>query len=185
MNEKHYSPREDTFHFLNFLEDVELEGKKILDMGTGSGVLAEKCLKKGAEKVFAVDINEVAVRKARDLLSDYGNVQIFSSNLFDNITEENFDIILFNIPYLPIDDAASEEIEKAWLGGEDGLAVLRDFLEDSRNYVSKDGHIFFLASDLIDLNDLKDLIEEKGYNYEIRSKKELFFETLLIYELWV
>ena len=51
---------------LKILEDLPLHSKSFFDVGTGSGVLALAALKLGAQPVRAVDIDEVAVRVARE-----------------------------------------------------------------------------------------------------------------------
>ncbi|MFN8458872.1 MAG: 50S ribosomal protein L11 methyltransferase, partial [Anaerolineae bacterium] len=51
---------------LQILEDMPLAGKTVFDVGTGSGILALAALRLGATQVRAVDIDDVAVRVARE-----------------------------------------------------------------------------------------------------------------------
>jgi ribosomal protein L11 methyltransferase len=51
---------------LKILEDMPLSGQTVFDVGTGSGVLSIAALKLGAKSVRAVDIDEVAMRVARE-----------------------------------------------------------------------------------------------------------------------
>jgi ribosomal protein L11 methyltransferase len=51
---------------LQILENMPLTGKSVLDVGTGSGILALAALKLGATHIRAVDIDDVAVRVARE-----------------------------------------------------------------------------------------------------------------------
>ncbi|MFB6215986.1 MAG: methyltransferase, partial [Candidatus Aenigmatarchaeota archaeon] len=79
---------------------LDVEGRKCLDIGTGSGILAVTMAKKGAE-VVAADINPEALEAARDRADQEDtDIKLVESDLFENI-EEEFDLIVFNPPYLP------------------------------------------------------------------------------------
>lgn len=51
---------------MEILEDLQPQGQSLFDVGTGSGVLAIVALKLGARQVRAVDVDDVAVRVARE-----------------------------------------------------------------------------------------------------------------------
>jgi release factor glutamine methyltransferase len=82
VDENVYEPAEDSFLFAeNFAVD---EGERVLDMGTGSGLLAVVAAAKGG-RVVAVDVNPYAVRCARNnavLNNVRGNVAFLRSDLF-------------------------------------------------------------------------------------------------------
>ena len=63
-----YEPREDSFLMLEALAEPSLHGLRILDMGTGSGILAAYCARRGAN-VTASDI-DIEVIRALQLTSD-------------------------------------------------------------------------------------------------------------------
>lgn len=50
------------------LANLDLNGKKVIDAGTGTGVLSIMCIKRGADNVFAYDIDEWSVENTRDNL---------------------------------------------------------------------------------------------------------------------
>lgn len=68
-------------------------GDRVLDVGTGSGILAITALKLGAAEAFGTDLDECAVSAARE------NAEV------NGISEEQFPVILGNI----IDDEAVQE----------------------------------------------------------------------------
>jgi release factor glutamine methyltransferase len=70
-------------------------GKRVLDVGTGTGVLARLALERGAEKVVAADINPAAVAWARRAVPD---AEVVLSDLFGAVSGE-FDTILFAAPW--------------------------------------------------------------------------------------
>jgi release factor glutamine methyltransferase len=108
--------------FLASLLDTNLVGRahEVLDMGTGSGVCAVFAAKHAA-RVVAVDINPSAVRCARinALLNGVeGKIDARQGDLFSPVRGEQFDLILFNPPFLrgtPRDDR-----DKAWRSADVG-----------------------------------------------------------------
>ena len=87
--------------FLKFLQKIDLQGKTVLDVGTGSGALALFAAKKGA-RVTAIDIHPAAVEAA---LRNAGNnaltIRAVESDLFDKLPAQHFDVLLVNPPYYP------------------------------------------------------------------------------------
>src|SRR5512132_3145945 len=52
--------------FANFLSDIDLAGKRVADVGTGSGILALAAARAGAASVVALDINPNAAKVAAE-----------------------------------------------------------------------------------------------------------------------
>ena len=86
---------------IKILQDEELEGKRVLDVGTGSGILSICASKLGAEECFAYDIDPVAVKVAKDnCLSDgCTNIQVGVSDLLRDVdsSKGKFDVCVANI----------------------------------------------------------------------------------------
>ena len=79
---------------------LDLKGKKVIDAGTGTGILSIMCIKKGAAEVFAYDIDEWSVENTKDnlLLNAIHNevrVELGDSSVLDKTG--NADLILANI----------------------------------------------------------------------------------------
>ncbi|MFH1823361.1 MAG: HemK2/MTQ2 family protein methyltransferase [archaeon] len=153
-----YEPREDSF-LLQSVVKKYAKGK-VLDMGTGSGIIADE-VKKYTSDVLAVDIDEECVKKSKE--------KAVVSDLFSNI-KEKFDVIFFNPPYLP------SEIKYPDLDAGKNCEVVNKFLEDAKNHLNKNGKIIILVSSLtkVDLSD---------YKNKIIAKKKLPFEELFVFEL--
>ncbi len=81
---------------LRALSRIEVRGKRVADVGTGSAILAIACAKRGAREVIARDIDEVAVKEARENV-DRNEVAIDLAVGSAADLEGAFDVILANI----------------------------------------------------------------------------------------
>lgn len=169
-----YEPAEDSFMMMNFLDDYleSLEDKDIsyLDMGTGSGILAETAKEAGVSRIICADKNLEAVK----FTAKKGFVSV-ESNLFDNIST-SFDLITFNAPYLPEDEQEDEESAEITTGGKEGDEIPVKFVEQALHHLNEKGKIFLLVSSLTPLKKLEDL------GGKIVTRKKIFFEELIILE---
>ncbi len=135
-----YPPSEDTFFLASFLEKQDLRGKRLLDLGTGTGYLAVLSSLRGA-RVLATDIQVKAILNAR--LNARFNGVFFStrlSDLFENV-DGTFDYVVFNPPYL----SSWEEInDKAWDGG---WKIVKRFLGEVEDFLSPEGCYAFVMEE--------------------------------------
>ena len=78
--------------------EINIIGKKVLDMGCGTGVLAILASKKGARHITAIDINDWTYKNAIDNLikNSIKNIHVYRGDV-SLITDKYFDIILANI----------------------------------------------------------------------------------------
>lgn len=144
----------------------------ILDMGTGSGVLAEEAKKYG--KVYAADIDKEAIEYCK---RNIDKVEFVESDLFSAF-KRKFDTIIFNPPYLPKDKGIED---RAIYGGKNGYEVIQRFFEEVRNYMKDDTKILLLFSSLTKKEKVQDFIEKKCLTYTEIDKEKLFFEELYVY----
>ena len=171
-----YRPSDDTFLMLDAISDFPFKGKETLDMGTGSGMLGLFAAIQGAN-VTVVDIDESAARHAARVGRSLGvKVNAFTSDLFSNIYSQ-FDIVLFNPPYLPsttIADVATD-------GGPKGAAVANRFLRDLPEHLKRDGTAFLLLSTQNDPSSLSR--EHQAFSFMLVKRRALFFEELQVFRL--
>ena len=86
---------------IRLMQDECLSGLRVLDIGTGSGILSICASKLGAEKINAYDIDPVAVKVARDNVECEGcnNINVGISDLLAgvDISEGRYDMCVANI----------------------------------------------------------------------------------------
>ena len=123
---------------MSYLNDLKICPKKVLDMGTGSGVLALAAVKLWKSKVTAVDIDEEAVLVTRQNaldngLSDYVDAEVSDGYNSDFVKENaEFDVILSNILARPLIMMA-EDLYKSLRKG--GFCVLSGFNAEQIDWV--------------------------------------------------
>lgn len=152
---------------------------KILDMGTGSGILAETCKNLGFYNILASDINEDAINLVKK-----NNIKAIHSDLFSKINKkQQFNLIIFNPPYLPENKQEDKESRIATTAGKQGYELIIKFLKQAKSHLKKQGVILLLFSSLSKPEIIKKQAKELGYKLILLNSKKLFFEELFVYKL--
>ncbi len=138
---------------------------RVLDMGTGSGILAFAAA--NADEVIGVDIDPESIEYAK-AHNKFENVKFVVSDLFEKVNEK-FDWIIFNPPYLP-PSKYDNEIDTTDNG------VIRRFLSEAKNYLKEGGRILILLSSL-------NPIFDDSYEWEKLDELNVGFEKLYVFEL--
>ncbi|EAT32260.1 AAEL015626-PA [Aedes aegypti] len=86
-----------TYLMIQQMMDMDFHGKKVLDMGCGTSVLAIYAKKKGASDVLGIDIDEWAVENSRENAERNNTPMRVELGTADNLGQEKFEIILANI----------------------------------------------------------------------------------------
>jgi len=172
-----YSPSDDSFLLLKSVEVSP--GKRFLEMGCGTGLVALHAAKSGA-LVTATDINPHAVEcTARNAARNNLRIHLVQSDLFENI-EGNFDIIAINPPYLPDEARSTSWLERSWSGGGEGCEIAVRFLRDAWRHLLPGGEIYVILSSIGGLMTVLKSAKER-YEAEMLEERRMFFESVYAY----
>jgi release factor glutamine methyltransferase len=132
VHEDVYEPHDDTWALVDQVQGLSLEGKRVLEVGCGTGLALLAAVARGARGV-GVDRNPAAVRLLREnaRLNDVAQrVDAVRGDLVSAFVLQGFDLVMFNPPYLPSepDQPVSEPLSYALEGGPTGDEVIDRFL---------------------------------------------------------
>lgn len=146
-------PRADTEVWLEKVIEIakNINASNILDLCTGSGCIAIS-LKKALNNVdiCGVDISEGALNIARKN-AEYNKSEVIfiKSDLFSELKNMKFDIIVSNPPYIPsldIGKLAKDVLNEPIIaldGGEDGLDFYKKISKNARDFLNDNGYLVF------------------------------------------
>jgi len=177
-----YSPSEDSYllkqTLTNYLKDKS-KSISILDMGSGFGIQAQTCKELGFQNLLLTDISEEVVT----YLSKQG-FTVIQSDLFSNINKKlQFDLTIFNPPYLPEDKREPEDSKLQTTAGKKGYEIILEFLKQAKSHLNENGTILLIFSSLSKPKIILRTAKQFNYKYKFLNKKTLpFFEELFVYE---
>ena len=177
-----YEPREDSILILKQIK-FHAHGN-VLDIGTGTGLLAFEAAR-SADKVIGIDVNEDALQfaRAQQKRLKLKNITFIPSDLFAYFKDHpmRFDLIIFNPPYLPLDEAEPEESRLATTGGVKGYELLEKFFAEAGDHLMHTGKILVLFSTLTGKDKIHDIMEKNAFSFQKLDEEELFGETIFVY----
>jgi release factor glutamine methyltransferase len=173
-------PRPETEQLVEIVESkIENRESRILDVGTGSGVIALSLAAKFPEaKILAVDVSDDALALAGEnaaRLGLSGHVQFRKGALLENL-DERFDLIVANLPYIAMRDrpTLSREVlhdpEIALFAGARGDELVRELIDQAPSRL-RPGGMLALEIGLGQSEALLSALAEKNYR-DICSKND-------------
>ncbi|TKX58189.1 methyltransferase domain-containing protein [Halorubrum sp. SS7] len=173
-----YQPAEDS-GLLAEAAVAEAHGR-VLEVGTGSGWVAERIAEERGLDVVGTDLNPHAARQARER-----GVEAVVADLLSPFRADAFDTVCFNPPYLPTDpdNEWDDWMEHALSGGESGRDLIEPFLADVGRALAPDGVVLLLVSSLTGYDEVLDLVDEAGFAAEPVVEESFPFETLTVLAL--
>lgn len=125
-----------TYLCIRLMEKYIKEGQKVIDVGTGSGILMVAAEKLGAKEIWGVDIDPDAVEVAQENLDLNGvsrdKTKVLVGNLLNVVENKKFEVVVANIladVILLLLKDISKVIEK------DGTLILSGIINDKKNLI--------------------------------------------------
>jgi release factor glutamine methyltransferase len=171
-------------YFAEFLDGLDLSGKSVADIGTGSGILALAAARAGAAEVLALDINPHAALSALENAHANGfgdRVSAACMNLLAALpVRPLFDVILSSPPKHA--GEPRDLADQGWHAGPQYRNVAALF-EQARERLKPDGRLYVMVSSDSDLNLFARLIDEAGFRARLAYERSFYIESMILYEL--
>lgn len=182
-------PRPDTELLVDWaleLLGTEPENQKVLDLGTGSGILAVTLKhERPSLNVTAIDTSEdaltVAKLNANELLPTGQDIRFLQGEWFKpltnstDLTSEQFNLIVSNPPYIADDDehlsALTNEPQQALVSGSDGLDDIRQIISEAKAHLYPEGYLM-LEHGYDQATAVQQLMKEAGFQ-KVESRQDL------------
>jgi release factor glutamine methyltransferase len=172
--------------FAEFISDIDLVGKRVADVGTGSGILALAAARAGAASVVALDINPNAALAAAQNAYANGHgrtLAALSSNLLSALSPRPlFDVIVSSPPSFPAEPR--DLADRAWHAGPEYRDIAMLFVQ-ARERLAIGGCMYVLFSSDSDLDLLGRLISRAGFVARLVAERSILIESLIVYKLTV
>ena len=117
---------ETTFLMMKAIEQLNITGKKILDLGCGTGILSILCEKVGAEDILSVDIDTTAIDNLKDNIRCNNSKKITSLEGTIHDVKSKFDFIFANINRNVLLEESEQIIQQL---NQNGKLILSGFYE--------------------------------------------------------
>ena len=184
-------PRQDTEILVEEVITIakKTRAKKILDLCTGSGAIAVSLAKYLENiQITALDISgkalDIAISNAKNNKKKK-KITFVESNLFQNLGQEKYDIIVSNPPYIRrkeleiLDREVKREPQIALDGGEDGLDFYRKIIDIGYQYLKYGGYIC-LEIGYDQKEEIMQIIKDKKQYINTYCKKDLYDNDRII-----
>ncbi|WP_414838760.1 peptide chain release factor N(5)-glutamine methyltransferase [Carnobacterium sp. TMP28] len=145
-------PRPETEEIVDkFLKEQSEKSLKVLDIGTGTGVIAITIKKKRPQDdVTAVDLSKEALAVAKENSVQLQTaIRFLLGDLTEPVKNEQFDVVISNPPYIGVDEkkymddsVLNYEPELALFAGNGGLAVYQRLAKELPAILKPDGQLY-------------------------------------------
>lgn len=165
-----FQPISDSWMLAGELRRETPAGRSVLDLCTGSGVLAVTAALEGASKVVAVDVSRRAVLSVR-LNGAVNGVRVDArrGDLFGAVSGERFDVIVSNPPYVPgpVDQLGRRGLGRAWEGGPDGRAFIDLICATAPTHLNPGGAVLLVQSTICGEAETLERLRRGGLDAEV------------------
>ena len=166
--------------FIDFLDGVDLAGKRFLELGAGSGMIALYAQSREAV-VTATDISPLAVNAIRSNAErNLLEVEVIQSDLFSELGGRMFDLIVINPPYYA--DDPKNDPDKAWYCGKN-FEYFETLFSDISNHGDRESKVLMILSEDCDIARIRQVAQKKELELNQVFSRRKRWEWHYIYEI--
>jgi release factor glutamine methyltransferase len=145
-----------------------LADKTVLDVGTGSGILAVVAARRGARLAWAVDIDNNAppiVHVNAKLNGQERRIRPILGNMFKPFNNVKFDLIMCNPPSLPMSDTSGSVA--CYSAGREGRRFIDALISESGRHLAPNGVLAFVNTSLANMALTERMLACNGYTHQV------------------
>lgn len=166
-------PSEYTAALIQVLQtnQARVRGARVLEIGSGSGVVLAALGALGAASLCGIDIEEDAVSSGMLLLEELGHSEVaefHQGDMWFPVGARRFDLIVANLPHFPMTDSAVPGRRSTWsAGGADGRRLLDPFLEGLAAHLLPEGRAFITHNAFVGIECSREIVRRAGFDLAV------------------
>jgi release factor glutamine methyltransferase len=158
---------------LKYLNEQDLANKKVIEIGSGTGLISIRAAKANAS-VTATDLSLTAIKNtALNADLNKARIRIIHSDLFTNVEKTVFDWIIINPPYYDKDPKKDEEL--AWYCGKN-FEYFQKLFTQLKSFMSPSTEVIMVLTKGCDLKKIFELGNIAEFKFELLKENDVFFD---------
>lgn len=133
-----------------FAKDIK-NGSKVMDMGTGTGIIGFLLLAKtNIKSVVGVDVQPDIIEMVNrsinlnNLENKFSTINCNIKDILNNVERESFDVVVTNPPYKKLNTGGQNENEKKLISRHEYLADIFDFIKAAKQVLKDKGTLYMV-----------------------------------------
>jgi len=163
----------------HYLNSISARDAFVLDIGTGTGLLAMHCARIGARRVIGIDVDAVALEVARRNVDENGLqdiVALENGDVSSFSTKDKAGLIVANLPHMPVPKLVSPHDD----GGRDGRMCVLELIGLAQRCLHPNGVAIFTAPDYLGITrrysstpSLKEIAKKSGFIIRVERRYKM------------
>ena len=148
-------------------------GARVLEIGSGSGVVLAALARLGAASLCGVDIEDEAVEAGLLLLDELGHghaAEMLHGDMWHPVAGRRFELIAANLPHFPMERGELGDRLPSWsFGGLNGRALLDRFVQGLAAHLAPRGRAIITHNAFVGLDETRSLAARSGLSLQVAA----------------